>query len=108
MSRLANPEASELSETRALRDRRDHLLRKADRARYRLHCRPDLTKELQQATNDLLRLEIEARAQAQLRSQIRPQTHSQAQQRPQSIPEPLGDARPAAVSPFQSRLPYKD
>lgn len=66
MSRLANQEASELSETRALRDRRDHLLRKVDRAR--------------------------------------PQTR----QRSQSIPEPLGDARPAAVSPFQSRLPYKD
>lgn len=104
MTRLANQEASELSETRALRDRRDHLLRKADRARYRLHCRPDLTRELQQATNALLRLEIEARVQPQIRSPIRPQTR----QRPQDIPEPLGDARPLAVSPFQSRLPYKD
>ena len=46
MSRLANPESSELSETKALRDRRDLLLRKADQARFRLHCRPDLTKEL--------------------------------------------------------------
>ncbi len=96
MSRLANPERSELSETKALRDRRDLLLRKADRARYRLHCRPDLTKELQQATNDLLRLELAARASAQARPE------------PRGITEPLGDARPLAVSPFQSRLPYKD
>jgi len=85
MSRLANPEASELCETKALRERRDHLLRKANRARYRLHCRPDLTRELQQATNDLLKHELQARRR----------------------PEPLGDAG-AAGQPHRIPLPYKD
>lgn len=85
MSRLANPDVSELSETKALRDRRDLLLRKADQARFRLHCRPDLTKELQQATNELLKHELAARRK----------------------PEPLGDA--GAVGAFtQGRLPYRD
>ncbi|TYC53809.1 hypothetical protein FMN50_13630 [Rhodobacterales bacterium] len=104
MSRLANPEASELRETKALRDRRDLLLRKANQARFRLHCRPDLTKDLQQATNELLRLEIEARAQAATPAR----RESDLWPEPDCSAERPHQEQPAAVSPPMLRLPYKD
>lgn len=85
MPRLTSFDRCELSETAALRERRDLLLRKAERHRYRLLHLPSLTNALKQATNELLKRELEA-----------------PQQR-----EPLGDAGPVG-EPQQSRLPYKD
>lgn len=89
MPRLTSFDRCELSETAALRERRDLLLRKAERHRYRLLHMPSLTNALKQATNELLRRELEA------------------QQETKRQPEPLGDAGP--VRDFQHcRLPYKD
>jgi len=105
MSRLANQEASELSETKALRDRRDRLLRKADKARYRLHCRPDLTRDLLQATNDLLRLEIETRE----RVGVLAGEESERWPEPDCAAEQPNEKTSASVSPTpEIRLPYKD
>ncbi|WP_282045557.1 gas vesicle protein V [Roseibium album] len=89
MSRLANPHLSVLSETQALRDRRDLLLRKAQLHWFRPHQMRQLQEELQQVTTDLLKRELEARA------------------RPKTRPEPLGDAG-AVGGHLQSRKPYKD
>lgn len=89
MSPLTDPDVNVLSETKAERDRRDHLLREANRHRYRLHRMRDLQDELKQATNELLKRELEARA------------------RPDTSPEPLGDAG-AVGGNSQGRLPYKD
>ena len=93
MHRLTNPSEYELSETAALRDRRNSLLRKAENSRYRLQNRKALLGELQQVTNELLKRELEAQARPAPRSQSRP--------------EPLGDAG-AAGGYAQGRLPYKD
>jgi hypothetical protein len=89
MAHLTNPEGSELRETKALRDRRDLLLRKADQARYRLHWRPELTRELQHATTELLKRELMDSV------------------KPAHCPDPLGDVSRAGPH-FQARLPYKD
>ncbi|MCV0428860.1 MAG: gas vesicle protein V [Roseibium sp.] len=88
MSRLTSPD-SVLSETRALRDRREHLLREADRHRYRLHRLRDLQTELQQVTTDLLKRERED------------------SQKPKPKPEPLGDAGAVGGNVHRS-FPYKD
>ncbi|WP_029061312.1 hypothetical protein [Labrenzia sp. DG1229] len=62
MSGLANPHLRVLSETQALRDRRDLLLRKAQLHWFRPHQMRQLQEELQQVTTDLLKRELEARA----------------------------------------------
>lgn len=93
MSRLANSDHRVLSETDALRDRRAHLLRKAENSRYRLQNRKALLGDLQQVTNELLKRELEARQEATLQ--------------PATRMEPMGDA--GAVGGYaQGRLPYKD
>lgn len=89
MSGLANPHLRVLSETQALRDRRDLLLRKAQLHWFRPHQMRQLQEELQQVTTDLLKRELEART------------------RPETRPEPLGDAG-AVGGHLQSRKPYKD
>jgi len=60
MPRLANPDRFELGDKNALRERRDRLLREAEKRKYRLHRLSGLTRALQDATNELLRLELEA------------------------------------------------
>lgn len=93
MHRLTNPSEHVLSETAALRDRRNSLLREAHNSRYRLQNRKALLGELQQVTTELLKRELEAPA--------RPDPQ------PDTRPLPLGDA--GAVGGFaQGRLPYKD
>lgn len=88
MSGLANPDrVSELSGTNALRERRNRLLREADRHRYRLHRLPKLTEELQRVTTALLQHELDLKAKPEI--------------------EPLGDAG-AAGGQSQGQLPYKD
>lgn len=88
MSRLTNPHRV-LSETQALRDRREHLLREADRHRYRLHRLRDLQTELQQVTTELLKRERED------------------SQKPEPKLEPLGDAG-AVGGNVQRSFPYED
>lgn len=58
MPRLASTDLFELRETSALRERRETLLREADKHRYRLHYLRGLTDELRQVTAELLRLEL--------------------------------------------------
>lgn len=88
MSRLTNLD-SVLSETQALRDRRDLLLRKAQLHWYRPHRRRQLEIELLEVTNALLKHELETA------------------KKPNTRPEPLGDAG-AVGGLFEGRLPYKD
>lgn len=95
MSSLTNPPVHVLSEIQTLRDHREGLLREADRHRYRLHRLRSLQTQIQQATTDLLELELEHAALVK--------AASQAPKRP----EPLGDAG-AVGGMNQGRLPYKD
>ncbi|WP_298815442.1 gas vesicle protein V [uncultured Roseibium sp.] len=95
MSGLTNPCPYVLSEIQALRDRRDALLLEADKHRYRLHRLRSLQTKIQQATTDLLELELEHAALVKSASQT------------PKRPEPLGDAG-AVGGANQGRLPYKD
>lgn len=85
MSSLTHPSQYALRETSALRNRRDLLLREANKHRYRLHRLSDLQDQIRQVTTELLKRELEG----------------------ERKPEPLGDAG-AVGQPLQTRLPYKD
>ncbi|MES0879677.1 gas vesicle protein V [Roseibium sp. SCP14] len=89
MPPLTNYDQRALSETQALRDRRDFLLREAHRLRFRLSRIRDLQEELQQITTILLQRELEAK------------------RKPNTRPEPLGDAG-AVGGHHQNLFPYKD
>ncbi|EFO31651.1 hypothetical protein TRICHSKD4_2738 [Roseibium sp. TrichSKD4] len=84
MSRLANT-ADGLSEVTNLRLRRNELLARAYKLRFRKCRQRELHDQIEEITKDLLRLELEARAQ----------------------PAPLGDAG-SVGNQIQPRLPYKD
>ncbi|WFE92286.1 gas vesicle protein V [Roseibium porphyridii] len=95
MSSLTNPCPYVLSEIQALRVRREALLREADKHRYRLHRLRSLQTQIQQATTDLLELELEHAVLLQAASKA------------PKCPEPLGDAGVVGGG-SQGRLPYKD
>ncbi|MBO9421734.1 hypothetical protein J7481_19660 [Labrenzia sp. R4_2] len=83
MSRLAD--SDRLDEAMRLRLERDRLLEECHRKRFRLHLRPDLTRDLRRVTNALLATELKSPRQ----------------------PVPLGDAGPVGGH-TALRCPYKE